>query len=136
MQQWKKSFDHFFGDQFWHSFEHIMQPPIPQTNIYQMDKELTCYVNIPGLDSVDAIKVYIKGNRLFIIGDIPLGETEGQIIQQEIMHGAFERSIDLPYPVRADQIHASYRAGLLIIRLHQLIGEDEPSTAININQID
>ncbi|WP_017472814.1 Hsp20/alpha crystallin family protein [Amphibacillus jilinensis] len=136
MQQWKKNFDHFFGDQFWHSFEHILKPPIPQTNIYQLDKEITCYVNVPGLEDVNAIKLYVKGSRLFIIGEIPLNQTEGQLIQDEIVHGAFERSIDLPYSVRPDQIQASYRAGLLIIRLHRQLDEDAPSTTIPIEKID
>ncbi|WP_067839025.1 Hsp20/alpha crystallin family protein [Amphibacillus sediminis] len=136
MQQWKKNFDHFFGDQFWYSFEHLLKPPIPQTNIYQADKEITCYVNIPGLDDVNDIKLYIKGSRLFIIGEIALSETEGQLVQEEILHGAFERTIDLPYPVRPDQISATYRAGLLIIRLHRLIDSNEPTTTIDITSMD
>lgn len=135
---WKNNLEHFFGDRFWNEFEDVLKPPtpMPQTNIYQQEKEITCYVSIPGVRNIDDIQVYVNDSHLEIIGEIPLEHARGQLIQDEISHGSFQRKIDLPFPVRSDKVSASYRSGLLVLRLHRLIQQNFDRESILVKNLD
>jgi len=136
MQDWRKNMDRFFGENFWGEFEGIMKPPIPHINLYKSDNEILCYVSIPGLDDIDKVDVYVDYSILEIKGVISLQPHHHQMVHEEILQGSFERKIDLPYPVRGDKIHASYKNGLLIIQLHRLIHEETNKNRIKIHAME
>ncbi|MCP8617845.1 Hsp20/alpha crystallin family protein [Salirhabdus salicampi] len=120
MQDWKKNMDRFFGESFWNEFDHVLKPPIPQVNVYQYDNEVCCIFNIPGIEDVKNINVYVDYATLEVRGEIPIHQS-GQLVQEEIVQGSFDRKIDLPFPVRSDKIDATYKNGLLIMNLYRLI---------------
>ncbi|GAA5417424.1 hypothetical protein Pryu01_02487 [Paraliobacillus ryukyuensis] len=135
MQGWKQNMDHFFGENFWNGFDDVLKPPIPQVNMYQTEKEIICYVSLPGVERIKDIDVFVRGTTLVIAGTIKLDQS-GQVIKEEILHGAFDRKLDLPYAVREDKVDATYRYGLLVIRLHRYMQQDGSQKRISIKQLD
>ncbi|WP_331279687.1 Hsp20/alpha crystallin family protein [Oceanobacillus salinisoli] len=131
MTDWKKNMDHFFGENFWNEFEGIMKPNIPQINMYQTDNEILCIVNMPGLKNLNQIDIYVNYTTLELRGNINLEHAHGTVIKEEILQGVFDRKIDLPFPVRADKMDATYKNGLVFIQLHRLISETS-----NLNKVD
>ncbi|MCG3419770.1 Hsp20/alpha crystallin family protein [Oceanobacillus jordanicus] len=136
MGDWKKNMDQFFGDNFWDEFEGIIKPNIPQINLYQTEHELFCVLNIPGLHDLEKIDIYADMATLELRGVIDLEFGGGQVIKEEILQGAFERQISLPFPVRSDKITATYRNGLVYIRLHRLISETSNKRRVNVKLLE
>lgn len=124
--------DHFFGDSFWNEFEGVLKPPLPQINLYKKDKEVVCIASLPGVSNLKNIDIFVHHATLEIRGSIDMKEAEGQVVREEILHGSFERKIDLPYPVRREKVDASYQRGLLVIRLHRLMKNDDKKTRLEI----
>ncbi|MFD2760233.1 Hsp20/alpha crystallin family protein [Lentibacillus juripiscarius] len=135
MADWRKNMDHFFGEQFWNEFDHIVKPTIPQINIYQYDHELICVASIPGLIDLNKVDIYVDYATLELKGVIDITYSGGTVVQDEILQGVFDREVTLPFPVRKDKVHASYRNGLLIIHLHRLISDESSRSRVNI-QLD
>ncbi|MBM7553396.1 Hsp20/alpha crystallin family protein [Thalassobacillus pellis] len=133
---WKKNLDRFFGNDFWGDFEGLVKPPLPQMNLYQYDNELLCMFSIPGLNDMNKVDVFVDHAVLEIKGIVEVNQKGGQQVKGEIMQGAFERKIDLPYPVRSDKIQASYKHGLLIIQLHRLISDTSNKNRIRITNLE
>ncbi|WP_226035457.1 Hsp20/alpha crystallin family protein [Aquibacillus saliphilus] len=136
MNEWKKNMDNFFGDSFWNEFEDVLKPPVPQVNLYQFENELLCYVNLPGVKDLEKIDVFVDYATLELKGIIDIKHGGGQVIKDEIIHGAFERKIELPYPVRSDKIDATYQHGLLVLQLHRLIREQTSKNKLAIKHLD
>ncbi|MFC0523689.1 Hsp20/alpha crystallin family protein [Pontibacillus salicampi] len=136
MQDWRKNLDKFFGEDFWGGFEDVIKPKIPQTNLYQSDNEIMLYVNIPGLEDINKVDLYVNYTTLDLRGVIALSPPHHQLMQEEIMQGSFERSIELPFPVRGDKIKATYQSGLLIIQLHRLIQPETNKQRIHIKNLE
>ncbi|SDM66184.1 Hsp20/alpha crystallin family protein [Sediminibacillus halophilus] len=132
MGEWKRNMDHFFGDSFWNEFEGVLKPPLPQINLYKKDKEVVCIASLPGVSNLKNIDIFVHHATLEIRGSIDMKEAEGQVVREEILHGSFERKIDLPYPVRREKVDASYQRGLLVIRLHRLMKNDDKKTRLEI----
>ncbi|MEW9677645.1 Hsp20/alpha crystallin family protein [Lentibacillus sp. L22] len=123
MSEWKKNMDSFFGESFWNEFEDVIKPTIPQVNMYQAENEVTCIVNIPGLADINKLDIYVNYTELELNGVIDIQKGGGTVIQEEILQGAFERTVKLPFPVRSDKISANYKDGIVLIQLHRLISE-------------
>lgn len=136
MQGWKQNMDHFFGENFWNGFDDVLKPPLPQVNLYQGEKEIICYVNLPGIQQIKDIDVHVTQSTLVISGEIKLEHHHGQVIKEEIIHGAFDRTIELPFAVRKDKIDATYRHGLLVLRLHRQMQQNEERRHITITQLE
>ncbi|TCT18930.1 HSP20 family protein [Melghiribacillus thermohalophilus] len=133
MQEWKKNMDRFFGEEFWNEFEGILKPPIPQVNMYQSDNEIICICNIPGIDDGKKIDVLIDYASIQIRGEMNVHpDYGGHLIQEEILQGAFDRTLELPFPVRSDKYHADYQNGLLIIHLYRLITKESNKRKVPI----
>ncbi|PAV28020.1 heat-shock protein Hsp20 [Virgibacillus profundi] len=133
MGDWKKNLDQFFGENFWSEFDDIIKPNIPQINMYQSDHEVMCIVNMPGLDDLYQIDIYVDHATLELKGTIDIHHSGGTAIKEEILQGVFEREISLPFPVRADKIKATYRNGLVYIQLHRLISETSRRNKVNVH---
>ncbi len=136
MHEWKNNLDQFFGGNFWDDFEHIIKPPIPAVNIYELDNELVVYVNLPGIKDRKQVKVFVDYNVLELKGSLFPVQTSGKLIKQEILQGDFSRQIDLPFPVRQDRINASLKQGMMTIHLHRLMQEQKKKNAIEIEEFE
>ncbi len=136
-QEWHKNIDAFLGDGFLSSFENILHyNHFPLVNVFKTENEILVLANIPGLNDINSVDVYIDYQSLELKGDINLRYKGYNLVQDELFNGHFERSIELPYPVKDDKIDAIYQNGLLIIHLHRLIPDDMRRQKISVKKIE
>ena len=86
----------------------------PPADIHETAEAYVIRVDLPGVSQKD-VKVSILGDTLTIRGERklePVGEKEN-IHYRERRGGSFERAFTLAAPVRADQVRASYKDGVL-----------------------
>lgn len=95
----------------------------PTADMGETPDELIVYIDLPGLSEKD-IRVAITGDLLMIQGERPLREAsqEASHYRRERRFGKFERTFALPIPVEAGRIRATYRDGVLIVRLPKAEG--------------
>lgn len=74
--------------------------------------------DLPGISSKD-VKVTVHNDTLTLRGERKREEqkTEGSLHRVERAYGSFERSFTLGLPVRADQVKASYKDGVLEVHV-------------------
>lgn len=91
----------------------------PKIDMYQTDNEVVVSCEIPGIDNKDDININIDQNTLTISGTINRSSEvrEEQMHRRERYIGRFHRSIPLPARVAAEQAKATYKNGILEIRV-------------------
>lgn len=92
--------------------------------VEETDKEILVRVEVPGMEKEDC-HITIEGNVLYLNGE---KRYERETIDStyhvmERAYGAFQRSITLPRNVDAGKAEASYKNGVLSIRLPKEAGE-------------
>ena len=90
----------------------------PLVDMYETKEDLFVTFELPGVREKD-VHVSITGDILTVKGerrheDEVKGEGHHWI---ERVYGKFERAMPLPIPVQADKVKATYRDGVLEIRL-------------------
>ena len=90
----------------------------PAVDVEESRDEFVLRVDLPGVDPKD-VKVSLLGDVLTIRGERKQqGEQKNQNVHRlERRYGSFERSFRLGVPVRADQVKASARDGVLEIHV-------------------
>lgn len=94
----------------------------PAVNAYRCQAHFVIFADLAGIPP-EAISVSVHSRRLVIRGSRPAPEPGcqrselTQLLALEIDHGAFERVLDLPQEIDADEITTEYRDGLLRIQL-------------------
>ncbi len=90
----------------------------PPVDVEETPEAYVFRADLPGLVSKD-VKVTVNGDMLTLRGERKREEkkTEGAVHRVERSYGAFERSFTIGTPVRADQVRATYRDGVLEIRV-------------------
>jgi HSP20 family protein len=90
----------------------------PAADIYEVQDELVAVLELPGVTHKD-IEISVVGDTLTVRGERRRGEqvSEENYYRVERSYGPFFRSLVLPSMVDAGRITASYRNGLLEIRL-------------------
>ena len=86
----------------------------PPADIHETTEAYVIRLDLPGVPQKD-VKVTLLGDTLTIRGERKfeaLGEKE-QLHHRERRTGSFERHFTLSAPVRADQVRAGYRDGVL-----------------------
>ncbi len=87
-------------------------------DVAEKPEEYLVKASIPGINP-DDLEITYNNNILTIKGEVK-GENEEKDIKyhlQERWSGSFSRSISLPGGVKADDIQASYQAGILTLHL-------------------
>jgi len=135
MHDWKKQWNHFFGEDFWKGFEPMLENTTVPVNIYKAENELLVVISAPGLQNVKDVDITVQYQTIEVKGNINLNYKGYEILEESIFQGKIERVIQLPFPVREDRIDASYHSGLLIINLHKRI-PDEHRKKVTIKKID
>ena len=97
----------------WHSG--AWSPPV---DIYETDEALVMKAELPGF-SKDDINIELKDNTLVIRGERKREDEvkEGSYHRTERMYGAFQRAFMLPTVVDQEKVKASYKDGVLELRL-------------------
>lgn len=92
----------------------------PRVDIYQTRHEVVAIVEVPGLEAASDVDLHIKADSLTISGR---SSSRYSTISEDRYHlterfrGAFERTVSLPARVRPSQARATYRGGLLEVRM-------------------
>lgn len=124
----ERMFEEWFDDFRSRPFPRLWRPdflrlrPIsleaPALDVYEQKDDLIVKAEIPGLTK-DEIDISLEGNTLTIKGEKKKEEEikEEDYYRCERMFGAFSRSVELPVEVQADKVNASFKNGVLEIRL-------------------
>lgn len=90
----------------------------PAADMYETRNEVVVTAELPGLNEKD-IHLSITGDLLTIRGERRwVGDVEDAThYRQERWFGKFERTFSLPMPVETGQVKATYRDGVLTVKL-------------------
>ncbi|WP_066371535.1 Hsp20/alpha crystallin family protein [Neobacillus fumarioli] len=117
----RRDFDRFFSD-FPISFEHDQHLGNIRVDVHETANEVVATCDIPGLEKKEDVNIDIENNVLTVSGTI----NRSHEVKEENMHrreryiGHFHRSISLPSPVSEEGISATYRNGVLEVRMPKL----------------
>ena len=111
-------FDRFFADFALPSIAFEDTEWMPAFDMSETDKELIVKGEVPGMDKKD-INITVSDGMLTIRGEKKHEKKEEneQYHRVERRYGAFSRTIRLPHEVEADKVDATYKEGVLSIRL-------------------
>lgn len=104
--------DRFLGDRMTSTLPKSAE--LPALESFVEEGKLVVRADLPGIDPKD-VEVTVAGDTLTLRGKRERRHEESgrNFIHREISYGAFERSVRLPEGVKADDITASYRNGVL-----------------------
>ena len=90
----------------------------PAVDVEETSEAYVFRADLPGVDSKD-VKVTVTGDTLTLRGERKLEEkrSEDSLHRIERSYGSFERAFTLGAPVRPDQVKATYKDGVLEIRV-------------------
>ena len=106
----------------------------PQVNVSETDKEYKVTAELPGIEEKD-IEVSLGQNVLTLKGE-KRAEREDQQKNYHLMErsfGSFQRTIALPVEVDHDKVSASFKNGVLTVRLPK--AEGAQARAIQIQML-
>jgi HSP20 family protein len=91
---------------------------VPVVDIEETPEQFVLSVDLPGVTQKD-VKVHVMGDTLTVRGERKQESTEkdGNWLRCERMYGTFERTFTLGAPVRADQVKATCKDGVLEVRV-------------------
>lgn len=90
----------------------------PAVDVEETPEGYVFRADLPGIEPKDA-KITVHGDTLTLRGERKheTEKKEGSLHRIERSYGSFERSFTLGMPVRADQVKATYKNGVLEIRV-------------------
>lgn len=90
----------------------------PSLDIYQTDTEVVATVEIPGVNPED-VDVTVTKNMLSVKGHLKQSEEvkEEGYFRSERRFGSFQRVVPLPAEVKSNEAKASFKNGVLEIRI-------------------
>ncbi len=99
---------------------HSWRPP---TDVFETEEAVVVRVEIAGMREAD-FAISLDERTLQIRGVRPDNPERRAYYQMEILFGDFSTEVDLPFPVKAEQVEAVYRDGFLRI----MLPKDSPQT--------
>ena len=114
---WRRPFPSLLSlDRLWPTG--AVRMPAPALDVYEEKDEVVVKAELPGLSKED-IEVNLTGSTLTVKGEKKKEEEvkEKDYYRCERSYGSFVRSLELPSEVKADQISASFKNGVLEVRL-------------------
>lgn len=96
--------------------------------VEETDEEILVHIEVPGMEKEDC-RITIENNVLYLSGEKHFVRERNESIYHimERAYGAFQRSIPLPHNVDTDKAEASYKNGVMTVRLPK-VGEKKIKT--------
>ena len=115
---WRRPFPSLLRPERWWPAETGMMMRMPSVDVYEEKDDVVIKAEIPGLSKED-ISVQVTDSTLMIKGEKKREEEikETDYYCCERSFGAFTRAVDLPCEVKADQVKASFKNGVLEVRM-------------------
>lgn len=113
---WRRPFPSLFGREAWWPTE--ISTRLPSLDVYEEKDDVVVKAEMPGMKKED-IEVNILGDLLTIKGEKKKEEEvkEQDYYRRERSYGSFARSVSLPCEVKSDQVKASFKDGVLEVRM-------------------
>jgi len=105
----------------------------PAVDVYEDEHKLTLSIEVPGVKQED-LDVQVEKNTLTVRGErkFEKDQKEQNFHRIERRYGTFYRSFSLPATVDAENIHASYEAGILKLELAKKAEAKPRQVKVNI----
>lgn len=102
----------------------------PPVNIHSDGEGATVTAELSGVDPRE-LDISVQGRALVMHGErkAPADDQEGRWLRQERHFGRFSRHVDLGFEIDQDSVEASYRDGMLKLRL-QRAEKDRPKQIV------
>jgi HSP20 family protein len=104
---------------------------VPCLDVIDEDEEVRVEMEVPGM-GMDDLSVTVGGDTLIVRGEKKRGAAGGKgVHQNERTYGAFRREIPLPSDVDREKVTASFKNGVLFVRLpksHEAVKKVEITT--------
>jgi len=116
IENWRRNFENFF-DNFPTYFDKNYFAH--RVDVYQTENEVVASFEIPGIEKKEDINIDLTDNTLSVSGSINKSYEvkEEELHHQERFAGQFHRTITLPAQVQEEGVKASYRNGILEVRM-------------------
>ena len=107
----------------------------PNIDIHETENEVVATCDIPGLEKKEDVNIEIENNMLTISGTI----NRVNEIKEENMHrkerfvGRFQRAVALPSRVHSEGVKATYKNGVLEIRMPKMQGGNKKRIDIDFH---
>jgi HSP20 family protein len=107
----------------------------PHMDVSENDEAFTVAVELPGIEQKD-VDLSLTDDLLVIQGEKrAAAKDEGEARHSvERLHGRFQRAIRLPRPVKADAVEATFKNGVLTIRLPKSAEARERRVPIQVQE--
>jgi HSP20 family protein len=114
--EFDRLFDSFFSDFYKDPAD--LYSISPRADIEESDNDYLVTVEVPGIDKKD-LKLNLEENKLTIKGEKKQSKEikESNYICCERSYGGFERTFNLPTSIKANEISAEYKDGIIRIKL-------------------
>lgn len=118
----RREFDRFFSD-FPSTFGVDHHLGGIRVDVHETENEVVATCDIPGLEKKEDVDIDIENNTLRISGSINrTNETnEENMYRKERFVGRFHRAVSLPSPVSHEGVKATYKNGVLEVRMPKLM---------------
>lgn len=100
---------------------------MPRVDVHENEKEMIVTCDIPGLERKEDVDIHIDHQTLSISGQVRRQHDvrDEHMHRQERFHGRFYRTISLPSPAAHENVQASYKNGVLEIRIPKAQADDK-----------
>ncbi|TCT26679.1 HSP20 family protein [Melghiribacillus thermohalophilus] len=122
LEHMKRELDHFFSNDFpsltfRDEFKPIFQTP--RADVYETEKEVVARCDLPGIENKEDVRIEVDTHSLTISGKISRTREvkEEKFMTQERHEGSFHRTIPLPASVSSEGVKATYKNGVLEVRM-------------------
>jgi len=131
MQAWRNALENMMNDMVPAANYSEPRPWALALDVAEVEDGFTVKASLAGIDP-DDLEITLTDNVLTIKGEIKEEEDieEGKYHLRERRFGMFQRSIALPVPVDADKIEATYKDGVLTLKIPKV--EEVKPKRINI----
>ncbi len=94
------------------------RPEFPMMNLWTGPNGAVLAAQVPGV-SPEELEITIRGDAVTLRGSRPpeVSEESTVVQRQERMHGAFERTVVLPFRMDADRASAKFDRGVITLNL-------------------
>lgn len=130
----RREFDRIFSD-FPINFDHEQGLGGIRVDVHETDNEVVATCDIPGLEKKEDVDIDIENNRLSISGSINRTNEikEENMFRKERYTGRFQRMITLPSPVSHEGVKATYRNGVLEVRMPKMVKDTKKKIDVDFH---
>ena len=130
---WRRPFPGLFGRERWLPIRPL-SIRMPSLDVYEEKDAVVVKAELPGMKKED-VEVNLAGENLTIKGEKKEDKEvkEDDYYRRERSYGSFLRTVALPCEVKSDEIKASFKDGVLEVRMPKTEDAKKKSIAVKID---